>query len=128
MLRVAASFLLALLALGAGWFGHSVQGQTPQQLALETSKAELHHIILQFSKLDEGRFTAVLDKVEEILQQYQDPGVQVEVVVNAGGLDLMRITSSCYTESTKHMIAGYNNVRFVAFSPPGYRHPTRLLR
>jgi len=83
VLRVAASFLLALLAFGACWFGHSVQGQTPQQLTLETSKAELHHIILHISKSDQGHFTAVLDKAEEIMQQYQDPGVQVEVVVNA---------------------------------------------
>lgn len=76
----------------------------------------MHHITLHISKSDEGHFTAVLDKAKEILQQYQDPGVQVEVVVNAAGLDLMRITSSRYTDSTRHMIAGYNNVRFVACS------------
>jgi intracellular sulfur oxidation DsrE/DsrF family protein len=114
VLRVAASFLLALLAFGAGWFGHSVQGQAPQRLALETSKADMHHVILHISESDEGRFTAVLDKAEQILQQYQHPGVQVDVLANAGGLDLMRTTSSRHTDSIKRMIAGYENVRFIA--------------
>jgi intracellular sulfur oxidation DsrE/DsrF family protein len=115
-LRVAASFLLALVAFGAGWFGHSVQGQAPQQLALETSNADMHHVILHISESDEGRFTAVLDKAEQILQQYQDPGVQVELVANAGGLNLMRTASSRHSDSIKRMIADYDNVRFVACS------------
>ena len=116
MLRVAASFLLALLAFGAGWFGHSLQGQAPQQLALGTSGADTPHVILHISESDENRFIAVLDKAEQILQQYQDPAVQVEVIANAGGLDLMRTASSRHTDAVKRLIATYDNVRFIACS------------
>jgi intracellular sulfur oxidation DsrE/DsrF family protein len=116
VLRVAASFLLALVAFGAGWLGHSVQGQAPQQLALGTSKADMHHVILHIRESDEARFAAVLDKAEQMLQQYRDPGVQVEVIANAGGLDLMRTASSRHTDGVKRLIATYENVRFIACS------------
>ena len=116
MLRVAASFLLALLAFGAGWFGHSLQGQARQQLALGTSGADMPHVILHISESDESRFIAVLDKAEQILQQYHDPAVQVEVIANAGGLDLMRTASSRHTDAVKRLITAYDNVRFIACS------------
>jgi intracellular sulfur oxidation DsrE/DsrF family protein len=116
MLRVAASLLLMVFAFGAGWLGHSLQEQGPQQLALEASGADMRHVILHISDSDEARFSNVLARAEEILQQYQEPGVQVEVVANAGGLDMMRRVSSSHTDSIKRMIADYDNVRFVACS------------
>ena len=84
--------------------------------ALGTSGADTPHVILHISESDENRFIAVLDKAEQILQQYQDPAVQVEVIANAGGLDLMRTASSRHTDAVKRLITAYDNVRFIACS------------
>lgn len=117
LLRVAASFLLVVVAFGAGWFGHSVQGNDARQMALGGDiGGETQHVILHIARSDEARFSAVLARAEQILQQHSAAGVQVEVVANAGGLDLMRTASSPHGKDIRRMVASYDNVRFVACS------------
>ncbi len=113
LLRIAATILLAVLAFGAGWMGHSMQGPDPQKMALGNGS---QHVILHIAQSDESRFSGLLARVEQILQQHSAAGVQVEVVANAGGLDLMRTASSPHTDSIRRMVASYDNVRFVACS------------
>jgi len=114
--QVAASVLVAILAFGAGWVGHSLQGGAPQNLALETNNGESQHVILHIGESDEARFSSLLAKAEQMLRTYQDAGIQVEVIANAGGLDLLRTASSQHVDHIKRMIARYDNVRFIACS------------
>ena len=114
--RIAASVLVAVLAFGAGWIGHLLQDNTPQNLALENISGESHHVILHIGESDEIRFSSLLAKAEEILRAYRDSEIQVEVVANAGGLDMLRTASSRHIDDIKHMISAYDNVRFIACS------------
>ncbi len=117
VIRVAASILVLVCAFGAGWYGHSLKGDHSHQASLQTDPAPASkHVILHIGESDETLFTTVLKKAERILDQYSAQGIQVEVVANAGGLDLMRAAASRHVEDIKQMIAHYPNVRFIACS------------
>ncbi|TCK18614.1 intracellular sulfur oxidation DsrE/DsrF family protein [Thiogranum longum] len=114
--QIAASLLIAVLAFGAGWGGHSLRGNTLPPIALGTASTGAPHVILHISDADETRFVEVLDRTRQILQQYRNTDAQIEVVANSGGLDFMRTASSHHVDSIKRLIAHYDNVRFIACS------------
>jgi len=114
--HIAASVLVVVMAFSAGWLGHSLQRDPLQNLALENISGASQHVILHISASDEARFSSVLAKAEDILRKYRDSGIQVEVVANAGGLDMLRTASSRHVDHIKRMISAYDNVRFIACS------------
>lgn len=114
--HIAASLLIALMAFGAGWTGHLLQDNPTSVAALSTTNSEAPHVILHIGDSDESRFAKVLERTEKILYQYRNTGAQIEVVANAGGLDLMRTASSQHIDHIKRIIAQYDNVRFIACS------------
>lgn len=116
VVRVAASVALMALVFGAGWIGRGLQTPQHGQVALESIAPQARHLILQIGQSDEVRFAALLQKTEEILNTYSAQGVQVEVVTNAGGLDLVRTAASKQIDSIRQMIARYPNVHFIACS------------
>ena len=114
---IAASLVILLIAFGAGWSGHSLtENVNHPALAGSSGKTATPHVILHISDSDEGHFNKVLERTEQLLRQYGNTGVQVEVVANAGGLDFMRTASSKHIDSIKHMISEHHNVRFIACS------------
>lgn len=116
VLRVAASLLVILVAFGAGWTGHSWQGQLPENLAIADARNGAHHVVLHIGESDKNRFSDLIVKTRQILDLYRNTNTQVEVVANAGGLDLLRTASSTHIDAIKHMISSYDNVRFIACS------------
>jgi len=116
VIRVAASIALLLLMFGAGWVGHSLQDGGTRQLALDDIVPGMQHVILQIGESNEERFDSLLKKTAELLDRYTAQGIQVEVVTNAGGLDLVRTVSSHHIDSIKRLISKYRNVRFIACS------------
>lgn len=117
VIRVAASVALLLIMFGAGWVGHSLRDADGQRMALDDIAPQANrHVILHIGESNEARFASLLKKTEEILDKYTAQGVQVEVVTNAGGLDLLRTASSHHVDSIKHLIKQYRNVRFIACS------------
>ena len=115
-MRAAASIAVLALVFGAGWLGHGLQEPQKPQVALDSIVQETHHVILHIGESDEVRFAALLKKTEEILENYSAQGVQVEVVTNAGGLDLVRTAASHHAESIRQLINRYHNVHFIACS------------
>jgi intracellular sulfur oxidation DsrE/DsrF family protein len=116
VIRVAASFALLALAFGAGWIGRTVQQPAQLQASLDSIVPQAQHLILHIGVSDEAQFNAVLQKARQVLDDYSAQGVQVEVVTNAGGLDLVRTASSHYQDSIRQLIDNYDNVRFIACS------------
>ena len=116
VIRIAASFVLLTLAFGAGWVGHGVQQPGNLQAGLDSIIPQAQHVILHIGEADEARFVAVLEKTRDILDRYSAQGVQVEVVTNAGGLDLVRTASSHHMHGIRQLIRQYDNVRFIACS------------
>lgn len=112
--NIAASLLIVLVAFSAGWASHSMKENAASVIALDTINDEAPHVVLHISEADEIRFAGVLERTEEILHQYRNTGVQIEVVANSGGLDFMRTASSQHIDSIKRIIEQYDNVRFIA--------------
>jgi intracellular sulfur oxidation DsrE/DsrF family protein len=115
-LRVAASVLMILVAFGAGLAGHAWRGFAPGELALGDTPADSNHVILHIGESNERRFSDLIATTREILERFRDSGTQVEVVANAGGLDLLRTSTSSHIDTIKSMINAYDNVRFIACS------------
>ncbi len=114
--RVAASVLLLVFVFGAGWYGHSLREQRDNRATLQQAVPDTKHVILHIGESNEKLFAALLRKTEGILKQYSAQGIQVEVVANAGGLDLMRTAASQHIDDIKQLIGHYPNVRFIACS------------
>jgi intracellular sulfur oxidation DsrE/DsrF family protein len=116
VIRAAASVALLVLMFGAGWFGHGMHSSGSRQAALDDIVPKTQHVILQIGQSSEKRFDALLKKTREILDKYSSRGIQVEVVTNGGGLDLVRTASSHHIASIRRLIKKYHNVRFIACS------------
>jgi len=73
-------------------------------------------VILHIGESDDARFGALLSKASQVLEHYSAAGAQVEVITNAGGLDMVRTVSSHHVDTIKDMISRYDNVSFIACS------------
>lgn len=111
---LAASLLLAVFAFAAGWFGHGMQSPSLPPLYTGAEAPAMRHVIVHIGESNVARLTEALDRAEAILRQLQSSDVQVEIVANAGGLDLVRTASSPHMERIQAMMRNYNNVRFIA--------------
>lgn len=113
-IRLAASVALSAIVFGAGWVGHSLHEQYSVQATLENIVPESQHVILHIGESNEVRFAQLLTKAERLLDEYSARGIEVEVVTNAGGLDLVRTAASQHIDDIKRLISHYPNVRFIA--------------
>lgn len=113
--RAVASVLVMVAAFTAGWLGHSFQSGE-ERLAVAAIEPESRHVILHIGESDDTRFSALLERAEQMLDAYTAAGIEVEVVTNAGGLDMVRTSSSSHVDTIRNMIARYDNVRFIACS------------
>jgi len=116
LLRVAASILVMLCTFAAGWFGGSAQNSDAARVLVENTRVDPRHIVLHIGASDNRRFGELLSRAERILEEYRGTDVKLEVVTNAGGLDLVRRSSSSYADRIEAMIGKYENVRFIACS------------
>lgn len=111
---LAASLAAAALLLGAGLLGYEIapQGMSPAQLSSQTQNTK--QIVLHIGDSDPKHFATTLAYAERFLQQHRREGVQVEVVANAGGLDLLRKDVSPYQRRVLELMAVYDNIDFIA--------------
>ncbi|NOZ09908.1 MAG: hypothetical protein GXP09_02505 [Gammaproteobacteria bacterium] len=124
---LAAGLLLAIGA-GLGWMGHTQWGSQSIQavvsdaamtLQLATNKSPTQippGVILHLNSNNPAKLAATLVKTEALLKSYAHHGkpVQVEVVVNSKGLDLLRADASSEVAHIQALLAHYNNVSFLA--------------
>lgn len=118
--RVAAAALLLPAGFGAGWLVHSalsvpemhrpLAGGTSLPVQGREHLNTVFHIDVDENSVMEG----VLDRAEAVLTAYADQGTQVEVVANAGGLNLLRADSSALASRVRAMMDKYDNLTFVA--------------
>jgi intracellular sulfur oxidation DsrE/DsrF family protein len=126
---LAASLLLATGAL-LGWFGH---GQTtesrlqamywddqnsfqsaslPKAVDIPGHKKVLVHL----NTSDQTKVKEALDTAEQMLRSYAENNqpAEMEIVANAGGLDLLRASHSPYAERVRELQDQYLNLHFLA--------------
>ncbi len=72
-------------------------------------------VLLHLDTSDDERFEETLDYAEELLRDYGQRGVKVEVLANAGGIDLFRADEGApYKVRLQALSDHYENLEFIA--------------
>jgi intracellular sulfur oxidation DsrE/DsrF family protein len=108
---IAASLVALAFAAGGGLLGYLCGEHQP---ALVVQAENPQHILLHVDSSEPGTFERVLDYAEAFLAEHQARGTQVEVVANAGGVDLMRVDGSGYEQRVEALSRRYKNLHFLA--------------
>lgn len=126
MPSLAACTLLLLLGWGSGWlmFAGPMTTNTPKimnlfQAAQSNEIAEEPgNIIVHVSNSNPVRLKTALDETENLLAAYKRANRQlkVEIIANAGGVDLLRSDVSLFAKRIGLMQAKYPNLDFLACS------------
>lgn len=115
-LALAASLLLTLgVALGWAVRGHE-SAQTPSSLAFNAAQVGAGRVILHLGSSDPHRIEAALDEAEHLARGRDLSGrpVQVELLVNGDGLDLVRADVSAFADRLASLHAAHHNLKFIA--------------
>ncbi|MBN8476398.1 MAG: hypothetical protein J0M27_16600, partial [Sulfuritalea sp.] len=109
---LAMALLLAGAALG-GWIARDQAGMGGDSLA---RKADTGHVILHLTAWDEQRARVALDDAEGLLRTAREAGqpIAVELVANAGGLDLLRAGVSPHADRIARLRAEHPNLALIA--------------
>jgi len=109
---VAASLMALALATGGALVGYvCAERQAAPVLAQQQDN---DHILLHLDESGTDKFAAVLDYAEKFLAEHAARGAQVEVVANAGGIDLMRADKSPFARRVEALQKEYRNLHFIA--------------
>lgn len=113
---LAASLLLLTAGFLLGWLAQDAQDarEPLSSTVLRDIEAGKYKVVLHIDRSDSARFEEVLDSAEQLLKAYRDNGVEVDVLANAGGLDLLRVDVSPYARRIAHLMGEYENLRFIA--------------
>ncbi|WP_455235423.1 hypothetical protein [Thiogranum longum] len=115
---IAASLVTAAVGFGTGIFGYSLSMQLAEksstQVLANASQQYADRVVLHISDSDPEHFGAALAYTKEFLKTHQKQGSEIEVVANAGGLDLMREGISPYERQVIELMRDHNNVHFIA--------------
>jgi hypothetical protein len=117
--RVAASLMLLLVGMSAGWMGYSHFGALgPGTAASIQDREDIKGIVVHIATADPERLTAALDDAEELLNSYRSRSqpVHLEIVANAEGINMLRAEASPYSEHIKQLAERYENLSFLACS------------
>jgi intracellular sulfur oxidation DsrE/DsrF family protein len=113
---LAASLLLFAAGFLLGWVVQEAQRphEPISSVVLRDIEAGRYKVVLHIDRSDATRFEEVLDSAEYLLKTYRDSGVEVEVLANAGGIDLLRVDVSPYARRVARLMSEYDNLRFIA--------------
>lgn len=121
-ISIAASIMLIVGTL-LGWGLHGYQSpnnellDTTQSMPLNSFPVNddgIWRVVLHVTTADPYRLETVLDEAENLLQSHLPHvnSVEVEVLANGRGLDLLRTRTSPFTERIQALQAQYDNIAF----------------
>lgn len=123
-LQALAACLLLCIGAASGWFAHSWTGmggdremtRLLQSVQRNDIGAEPQKIIVHVGSSNPVRLKTALDETESLLDSSRRSGrkLQVEIVANGGGVDLLRTDVSPYAKRIGLMQAKYPTLDFMA--------------
>lgn len=111
---LAASFLVLAMCFGVGVLGYRAAPLLEQTLAASETLSPSSRLVLHIGESDPERFAATLAYAERYLLENAGNEAMVEVVANAGGLDLLRQGVSPHEQKIVELMSTYDNLHFVA--------------
>jgi intracellular sulfur oxidation DsrE/DsrF family protein len=125
--RYAAASVMLAAGLGGGWALRGMDGAGPVamrpaaepgaiSLVRLTAEADPGRVMLHIDTAAPDKMRAVLDRAEQLLDEAerQDRVLQLEVIANSLGLNLLREEISPHAERIARMRARHANLQFVA--------------
>lgn len=113
---VAASLILAV-GLGAGWVTRGVVADpiAAQMASLKGVQADPARLLLHVDSGNPEHFAALLGKTQSMLDEARREGhaLQVAVIVNSGGIDMLRAATSQHAARVRSLQAAYPNLSFI---------------
>jgi hypothetical protein len=128
MQRCAFGCLILLTGLSGGWALRSLESQavaaepvpavSGYQTVSLTRAADPNRIMLHLDSAAPERMLAALDRAEQLLDEAEREGraMQVEVIANSRGIDLLRAGHSPYAARMARMTQRHANLHWVACS------------
>ncbi len=117
MVRMAASIAAMAIALSAGFVGYKYgtnQNMAPEHNLAELTQQQGTRIIVHINESDPVQFETTLAYTEKFLKEHKNNGkAQIEVVANAGGIDLLR-EDYPLSDKVASMMEEYDNLTFIA--------------
>ena len=115
MIRIAATLSAVMIGLSAGLAGYHYGQNTMTGTSLaELTQEENQRIILHIDASDPKQFESTLAYTEKFLNQHKNNGkAQIEVVANAGGIDLLRANFPM-SEKVARIMDEHDNITFIA--------------
>ncbi len=110
---LAASLLLLTTGFFIGWMV-STAHEPLNTVVMRDLQMGSHKVLLHIDRSDKARFDEVLDGAEELLRNNHEKGIEVDVLANAGGIDLLRADVSPYAQRIARMMSEYDNLHFIA--------------
>jgi len=117
-----AACLLLLVGGASGWFTHawSMRDNNQELTLLQTAQhedviSEGRNVIVHLANSSPYRLKAALDETEGLLETYKRAHLQlqVEVITNKSGVDLLRSDASIYKQRIGFLQEKYPNVNFL---------------
>lgn len=108
-----------LLTIGAvvGWFAHVASDEEGiRGFQLGERVVDQRKIILHVASSDPEKLRTTLDETEQLLatSEHSSQPIQLEVIANGGGLDLLRADVSPYAARIKTLREEHKNLKFLA--------------
>ena len=115
MMRIAAALSAVVIGLSAGFAGYNYGQNTMTGPSLaELAQQENQHIILHIDASDPKQFEATLAYTEKFLNEHESNGkAQIEVVANAGAIDLLRADFPM-SKKVARIMDEHDNITFIA--------------
>jgi intracellular sulfur oxidation DsrE/DsrF family protein len=129
--KIAATLFLVAGSFSLGWFNSTIHDDAMPDMASTQTQPDKSIIFIGYS--DKVKFKQTLARAEELLRSKDNPQSEVYVVASAGGIDMMRSSTSSYQHEIREMMAQYDSLRFVACNNTIYRYkkegkPVHLLK
>jgi intracellular sulfur oxidation DsrE/DsrF family protein len=110
---MAAGFIL-MLGMGAGWLMKPSNPLMNRAISLEDIQGQPYKVILHIDDSDPEKFSEVLATADSLISKYEKGGVEVEVIANGEGLDMLRADTSPQAQRVSSMIMSHSNLHFIA--------------
>ncbi len=111
---IAASFIALAICFTAGMVGYKTAPYYMDRVQATATTMDAKRLVLHIGESDPDRFAATLDYAEKVLLSRKTEDMVIEVVTNAGGIDLLRDGVSPYKARVAALMQQHQNIHFFA--------------